>query len=112
MLLHEHVLYSVTDFAGALSVNKGSIYQSLPGVQYGPKLGRRVPAPIRLGRSLRWSGRQIIDFVASLQEAAVELKPVMTLAASRNDPLHPPKRRPGRPRKTPLGDDNRPGGVA
>lgn len=102
MQIFENSLYSAKEFAGALSVNAGSIYQSLPGAACRAKLGRSVPNPIRLGRALRWSGRQIIDFVASLeQELKTNPKPpgIKLVALAENHPKNL-KRRPGRPKKS------------
>lgn len=98
MELSEHSLYSVKDFAVALSVHAGSIYQSLPGAKCRAKLGRTVPQPIRFGRSLRWSGKQIIDFVTKLQSAEVTDQ-----VEAPTDDREQVKRGPGRPRKAVAG---------
>ena len=39
-----------------------SVYQSIPGSRCRPKLGRQLPEPIRLGKLVRWTGQQLIDF--------------------------------------------------
>lgn len=57
--------YTVRDFAGFLSVHPVTIHQSQPHLG-SSRLPIPVPEPIRLGRTLRWSGRQILDYQAQL----------------------------------------------
>lgn len=80
-------LQTVDDFARALRVCRGSIYQSLPGAER-PKLGRTVPKPIRFGRALRWTPGQIDAFIEELM--GVENQPA---------PPPPTGKKRGRPRK-------------
>lgn len=82
-------LQTVDDFARALRVNRGSIYQSMPGLER-PKLGRNVPPPIRLGRTLRWTPGQIEAFIEELMGAEYQPAP------------SPTGKKRGRPRKTPI----------
>lgn len=82
-------LQTVDDFARALRVHRTSIYQSMPGLER-PKLGKNVPAPIRLGRALRWTPGQIEGYIKELMQA--EYLPAPSLTGKKR----------GRPRKTPV----------
>ena len=55
-------LYTPQDAARFLKVNVCSVYQSLPRSKAKPKLGRTLPEPIRLGRLIRWTGQQLLQF--------------------------------------------------
>lgn len=67
MQIERDGLYSVKDLARYFQVSTGTIYQSHEGAcKHRPsKLGRRLPKPISLGGSLRWTGGQVLDFVAA-----------------------------------------------
>lgn len=64
-MLNPHSLYTVVEAAHFFKVSKGSVYQSLPEARCRPKLGRKLPEPIRIGRLLRWTGQQLIDFIST-----------------------------------------------
>ena len=66
-MLNPSELYTVEDAARFLKVNICSVYQSIPRRDkkpFHPKLGRVMPAPVRLGRMIRFSGQQLLDFVS------------------------------------------------
>lgn len=63
-MLNPKSLYTVAEAAYYFKVSTGSIYQSLPGASCRPKMGRKLPEPIRLGRLIRWTGQQLIDFTS------------------------------------------------
>lgn len=63
-------LYTPQDAATFLKVNVCSIYQSLPGSKAKPKIGRTLPEPIRLGRLIRWTGQQLLQFATPPVTAA------------------------------------------
>lgn len=63
-MFQEGQFYTPADVATALQVSVCSVYQSLPGQRCRPKLGKVLPEPIRFGRLIRWTGRQLIDFAS------------------------------------------------
>jgi predicted DNA-binding transcriptional regulator AlpA len=90
-------LYTAREFADHLKVSIDSLYQSLPGQNSRCKLGVTLPYPLRIGRSLRWRGIQIIEYVNYLERLSNKEKaPQILLPETR------PKIRRGRPRKTEL----------
>ncbi|MDP2371276.1 hypothetical protein [Rhodoferax sp.] len=69
-------LYTPLEAAAYFKVAVDSIYQSLPSATCRPKLGRKLPEPIRFGRLIRWTGQQLSDFSTPPKEAApVEATP-------------------------------------
>ena len=87
-------LYTPHDAAKFLKVNVCSVYQSLPGSRARPKLGKTLPEPLRLGRLIRWTGQQLLQFAEPpAPTAAVDtsLRNAMVVNSSKG---------PGRPRKS------------
>ena len=54
--------YTPDETAAVLKVAVASVYQSMPGAKCRPKLGRKLPEPLRLGRLIRWTGQQLNDW--------------------------------------------------
>ncbi|MCF8168310.1 MAG: helix-turn-helix domain-containing protein [Rhodoferax sp.] len=64
LILQPTALYTVQEAAQFFKCAESSVYQSLPGASCRPKLGRRLPEPIRFGRLIRFTGQQLIDFAS------------------------------------------------
>lgn len=54
--------YTPEETAAVFKVAVASVYQSMPGAKCRPKLGRKLPEPLRLGRLIRWTGQQLNDW--------------------------------------------------
>jgi predicted DNA-binding transcriptional regulator AlpA len=93
-------LYDVRFVADLVGVTPRTVYQSMVGSKKMP-----LPTPIKLGRSVRFSGQHIIEFLAA---HGVVISPAVSAAAS---VAAPTKRGPGRPRKVGGPQTNR-GGAA
>lgn len=61
--------YTPDETAAVLKVAVASVYQSMPGAKCRPKLGRKLPEPLRLGRLIRWTGQQLNDWAGIPQPA-------------------------------------------
>ena len=92
-MLNPHDLYTPKEAAEFLKVNVCSIYQSLPGSRAKPKIGRTLPEPVRLGRLIRWTGQQLLQF------AAPPLTAASAVTSSRDEQGANPGKKRGRPRK-------------
>lgn len=98
-MLNPGELFTPHEAAKYLKVNVCSVYQSLPGSRSRSKLGRSLPEPIRLGRLIRWTGQQLMDFAVPPQlvddavSQIVETCPIVEI----------PRRGPGRPRNVVAG---------
>lgn len=98
--------YSAREFAGFLSVHPLSIYQSQPHLG-SCKLPIAVPAGIRIGRSVRWTGRQICDYQSSLAELSGVALPRASTAEhelSKTAFSKPEEKKAGRPRSVAAGE--------
>lgn len=97
-MINPDKFYNVEEFAELLGVCKATIYQAyscLPS----SKLQNSIPQPIKVGRSVRWSGKQIKAYQARLAaESGVNLDDLDADAASAQAQRAPGK--PGRPRNT------------
>lgn len=85
--------YSARDFADLLGVHHVSIYQSQQHLAV-PKLAVAVPPAIRIGRSVRWSGSQILEYMRALARSSGVVLPRVESVVS-----VAPARGRGRPRK-------------
>jgi hypothetical protein len=86
-------LYTPQEAAKFLKVNVCSVYQSLPSSRTKSKLGRTLPEPIRLGRLIRWTGQQLMQFAEPpATSGAAETSLLNNLSVNTG-------KKPGRPRK-------------
>lgn len=90
LYMDPNALYAPHEAAAFFKVNVNSVYQSIPGKNTRPKLGRTLPEPIRFGRLIRWTGQQLIDFVKPPSSQVVD-------QIGSSDPQA--RKKPGRPRK-------------
>ena len=93
-MLDPGALYTPQDAAEFLKVHVCSIYQSLPGARVRPKIGRSRPEPIRLGRLIRWTGQQLLQFAEPPAPTSA------TDTSLPNEVGSNPGKKLGRPRKT------------
>lgn len=86
--------YSARGFAGFLGVHPVSIYQSQPHLG-ASKLPLPVPEGIRIGRSVRWTGRQILDYQVRLAQLSGVILPISVQI----EPSGTVQKKGGRPRQ-------------
>lgn len=84
--------YTPADVSAAFQVAASSVYQSLPGKSCRVKLGKPLPEPLRLGRLIRWTGRQLNEWAGIPQSTQAAPQPATGAGGHQARP-------PGRPRK-------------
>lgn len=86
--------YTVDEFAAFVGVSASTIYHGYSG-----KKEQLIPQPIKLGRAVRWSGKQIKAFQSRIAaDSGIDLDAIEVDAAPA-----PARRVPGRPRKMAAG---------
>lgn len=78
--------YTPDETAAVLKVAVASVYQSMPGAKCRPKLGRKLPEPLRLGRLIRWTGQQLNDWAGIPQPKQTTQAEVPAAAIGRGRP--------------------------
>lgn len=85
-------IYTVAEVAQLFKVSIYTIYQSLPSAKGRCKMGRKLPEPLRFGRSIRFMGQQLLDFASPPDTAQQPSAPIIDTRAVIKSR--------GRPRKT------------
>lgn len=93
-MINPDKFYNVDEFAAFVGVSASTIYHGYSGTK-----SQLIPQPIKIGRAVRWSGRQIKAFQARIAaESGIDLDAIDVDAAPA-----PARRVPGRPRKVAAG---------